>query len=181
MRRNAHNAPEWQCGAQSRHTKQGEAQAEPRTKALPSAAPGADKKRHRAVTDAAFPRPTAYLAVENDVLAAAENGLPAHLVARCLWGEGTIAEPSQAKPSPEPNPSTRTPGPAPHRLDVLGLVVQHLAQLHGRSTSAKPLWTSGTSLPAASRRFRCERGQWRRGCHGHGRRQPWRRRRAARC
>lgn len=112
---NAHNAPVWQCGAQSRHTKQGEAQAEPRTKALPSAAPGADKKRRRAVTDAAFPRPTAYLAVENDVLAAAENGLPAHLVARRLWGEETIAEPSEAEPRAQPLRPDPRPRPAPSR------------------------------------------------------------------
>lgn len=82
------------------------------------------------------------------------------------------AEPSPVQPRSHtsPAPPTRPAHRAPHRLDVLGLVVQHLAQLHGRNTSARPLRTSCTSLPAASRRFRCECGQWRRGCHGHGRR-----------
>lgn len=98
--------------------------------------------------------PTAYLAVENDVLAAAQHGLSAHLIAGRLRGEGTghrgrLPRPAATPPGLGEPDSTPSAAPPPHRLDVLGLVVEHLAQLHGGggAASAQPLPTSCTSLP----------------------------------
>lgn len=133
------------------------------------------------------PLPATHLAVENDVLAAAQHGLSAHLIAGRLRGEGRShcgpLEPQAPPPTRHPSASassTQSPQPPPvpsgfpqplsvppHRLDVLGLVVEHLAQLHGGVASARPLPASDTSLPPARRRFRRGRGLWRPGCHGH--------------
>uniref|UniRef100_U3IRZ7 Partner and localizer of BRCA2 n=1 Tax=Anas platyrhynchos platyrhynchos TaxID=8840 RepID=U3IRZ7_ANAPP len=49
-------------------------------------------------------------------------------------------------------PGLKGPPPPPHRLDVLGLVVQHLAQLHGRAASARPPPASGASNVTSCRR-----------------------------